>query len=294
MNNKSIDPYKKQESLNPLIEALVQAFAPLFIYQFAKKVHQEKINSIFCDGKGQRQCTFYLLIITEDGAVMENRVQEFADQTCSAFKVIIQVHPKEMLLRNSHHRNAYFASVLNEGKLCYAAPGLARLLPLELPNTKKRLGRAVVHWRKRKGMAEGFFAAAEQAIECGQEYVGLFLLHHVTEQACMGLINTFMDYHPDTRNLERLLYLCACFSNLPFQHFLGTTENESLLKIMMKSFSQARYNDGFSLAHHSIYRFSELVEGFVKLANDLCEAQFKVLQVEVDQIKVSKGATVHG
>ncbi|MDN3587165.1 hypothetical protein QWY86_10830 [Pedobacter aquatilis] len=288
---KQFPKLEKPQPLEPLIEALVQEFAPLYIYHFAKKVHQKKLNSVFCDGEGERQSIYYLFLVVEGKVSIESRVQEFADGN---YKVIIQIHEKEQVLGSVNHCNGYLASVINKGKLRYAAPGIEKLGTLRLPNIKKRLGRAILHWRKRREMAKGFFAAAEQAIEIGQERVSLFLLHHATEQACVGLIYVFMDYQPDGRNLEHLLYLSACFSNLPFQHFMGTPDNEALLKIMIKCLSRGGYDDGFSLNNHSIYRFSELVESFVKLADDLCEAQFKVLQEEVDQVKVLKGGTLNG
>ncbi|MCX3267204.1 hypothetical protein OQZ29_20755 [Pedobacter agri] len=294
MTPKSTHLTGKRKSLKPLIEAMVQAFAPLYIYQIAKKIHQEKIKSVFCDGKGERQCTYYLFMIVGDSAVRENLVQEFADQTCLDPRVVIRVCPKEVLLQNVHHRNAYLARVINEGKLRYAAPGMERLNDLQLPNLKKRLGRVIVHWRKRKEMADSFFTAADQAIEAGQEHVGLFLLHHVTEQACLGLIYSFMDDQPDCRDLERLLQICACFSNRPYRHFLGCAQTEELLKIMVKGYHQAHQDERFSLGNHSIYRFLELVESFLKLANTLCQDRFAVLQSEVDQVKVLKEGTVHG
>lgn len=282
---------KRQVAFNALIGLLVHEFAPLYIYQFAKKVNQEKLNSVFWNGEDQWKCTYYLLMITGGSMALEHQAQEFVNRNCLELKVIIHVHGHETLLRNINHCNGYFARVINEGKLHYVAPGVDCLKPLQMPNIKKRLSRAIVHWRKRKEMADGFFMAATQAAESGHEQVSLFLLHHATEQACVGLIYVFMDYQSDIRNLERLLYVCACFSNRPFQHFLGTADNEMLLKIMMKGFSQARYDQGFSIGNHSIYRFLDLVESFLKLAITLCEAQFNIMKIEVDQIKTLKGVT---
>ncbi|RZK39062.1 MAG: hypothetical protein EOO90_20115 [Pedobacter sp.] len=285
-----IQAFKNHQNLNVIIEALVQEFAPLHIYQFAEITNKDKRKSVFCAIHEEEQRIYYLLMITRGSVVDENTVQAFLDRYNLA-KVIIHVCGQETVLKSLEHCGGYFARVIGKGKLFYQGVGTECYDGFSLPNPKKQLGRAIVHWRKRREMAKGFFAAAEQAMEVGNEHVGLFLLHHVTEQACMGLIYVFMDYQVESRNLERLLYLCACFSNRPFQHFLGTVENEALLKIMIKSFSEARYDDTFSLENHSIYRFSELVESFLKLANTLCEERFRVLQVEVDQVKVLKGAT---
>ena len=261
-----------------LIAQLVQAYAPLQIYQFAKLTKKERTNSVFSTAQLQKQRTYYLLMITEGSEAIESEVQDFADGAFAAAKVIVQVYGQATLLKHVNHRNGYFAAILNGGKLCYGVPGGAGVLTLLQPNPKNKLGRAIVHWRNRSQMADGFLLAAGKAIGQHQDHVGLFLLHQATEQACMGLIFVFMDHLPNLRNLDRLLYLCACFSPKPLAHFFGNAENEVLLNIMMKSVSRQRYQHDFSLGGRSIAQFMELVTGFLGLAKYLCKERFALSQ----------------
>jgi len=261
-----------------LIAQLVQAYAPLQIYQFAKLTKKEQANSVFSTAKLQKQRTYYLLMITEGNEAIESEVQDFADGAFTAAKVIVEVYAQATLLKRVKHRNGYFAAIINEGKLCYGAPGGAGVLTLLQPNPKNKLGRAIVHWRNRSQMADGFLLAAGKAIGQDQDRVGLFLLHQATEQACMGLIFVFMDHLPNLRNLDRLLYLCACFSPKPLDHFFGNKENEVLLKMMMKSVSGQGYQQDFSLDGRSIGQFMELVTNFLLLAKYLCKERFPLSQ----------------
>ncbi|MFW0714888.1 hypothetical protein [Pedobacter sp. N23S346] len=259
-----------------LIAQLVQAYAPLQIYRFAKLTKKGRANSVFSTAQLQKQRTYYLLMITEGSEAIESEVQDFADGAFAAAKVIVQVYGQATLLKHVNHRNGYFAAIVNGGKLCYGAPGGAGVLTLLQPNQKNKLGRAIVHWRNRSQMADGFLLAAEKTI--GQDHVGLFLLHQATEQACMGLIFVFMDHLPNLRNLDRLLYLCACFSPKPLAHFFGNAENEVLLNIMMKNVSRQCYQHDFSLEGNSIGQFMELVTGFLGLAKFLCKERFALSQ----------------
>jgi HEPN domain-containing protein len=286
MENK-INLNEKQDNngFTALIELLVQHFTPVQIYRFAKVKQQEQLQSVFAMGGRHKQYVYYLLVVTEGSAVMERSIQDFVDTHYTHAKVVIHAHELQTLLKNSNQSNGFFASVFNQGKLCYTAPGTASLAEFKAPSPKKRLGRAVVHWRKRKEMATGFLEAAERIIEDGHEKIGVFLLHHAVEQACLGLIYVFMDYRPEARDLKQLLYVCACFSKLPLQHFLGTPDHEELLHMMMKSFTKARKQEDFSMADHSIYRFLEVVESFLKLATKLAETEFKTQQQAIDNVK---------
>ena len=232
------------------------------------------MSSVFCSAQLETQRTYYLLMITDGGETTESDVQDFADRAFAAAKVIVQVYRQATLLKHLNHWNGYFATVINQGKLCYGMPGVSEISGLQTPNPKRRLGRAIVHWRNRSQMANGFFAAAEQAIALGNDYAGVFLLHKAVEQVCMGLIFVFMDRQPHLRNLDRLLFLCACFSPKPLDYFCGHKENEVLLKMMMGSVSRQGDEKVFSLDGR-IVNVVELVGGFLRLGKGLCEVYFR-------------------
>ncbi|RZK51038.1 MAG: hypothetical protein EOO91_21415 [Pedobacter sp.] len=97
--------------------------------------------------------------------------------------------------------------------------------------------------------------------------------------------SVFMGYQEKYGNLERLLYISACFSSLPLQHYTGTPDNEALLEMMCKSIALDNCKSDELPADKSIYRFLELVESFLKLTEKLCVEQFAVLQKEVDKMK---------
>ena len=66
---------------------------------------------------------------------------------------------------------------------------------------------------------------------------------------------------------------------------MGTPENEELLSIVSKGYVETRYEQGFMLNCTLAYRFLELVESFFKLADKLCDAEFKAQQLVLNEIK---------
>lgn len=73
------------------------------------------------------------------------------------------------------------------------------------------------------------------------------------------------------------MYTCGCFSQAPLQHFIGTLESQKLLDLMMNSYRRIRQDD-FSFGGKSIYRFLELVQSFLELADGLCQERFLLLE----------------
>ncbi|RZJ78092.1 MAG: HEPN domain-containing protein [Flavobacterium sp.] len=284
---------KKPLNFMAFLEKLVAQFKPLQVYQYAQLGQQWQTESVFCNPQQKEEEIYYLLIVTEGSTRIENGIQDFANQHYTEGKVVVQAHGAEALKQNLAQSNYYFATVLNQGQLLYSNNGVLCLEEMTNLQPEKRLAQAKLHWKHRGKMANGFLLAADRALEEDHEAVCLFLLHQVIEQACIGLIWVFMGYKSDMHNLRRLLYVCACFSKKPMQHFMGTPENEIMLGVIMKSYSEARYRESFSLENRSAYNFLELVERFMELAEELCKEKFEAMEaalpVEVEKVEEEIG-----
>lgn len=275
---------KKPAHFMAFLEKLVAQFKPLQVYQYAQLGQQRQVASSFCAAEQQEETIFYLLVITEGSTRIENGIQDFANQHYAEGKVVVQAHGAAALNQNISQSNYYFAKVLNQGQLLYSANGVLCLEEVPTPRPEKRLAQAKLHWKHRGKMANGFLLAASIALEKDHETVCLFLLHQVIEQACIGLIWVFMGYKSDMHNLRRLLYVCACFSKKPMQHFMGTLENEIMLGIIIRSYSEARYRESFSLENRSAYNFLDLVERFMDLAEELCKEKFEEMEAQLPEV----------
>ncbi|WP_316799505.1 HEPN domain-containing protein [Pedobacter frigidisoli] len=287
VKTKKLKP-KNHLLFDQVIRLLVNEFSPMYIYHYATVEAKYHARSIFSDQDKRAQCTVHLLMITSGTECLESKVQDYIDRHAVGIKVIIQVHGDEIVCRNLNSSNGYFTSVVNNGKLIYVEAGEFPYAPYQPPNPRKQLVREIARWHKRYENAKTFLSAGRQSIDNGTENIGVFLLHQATEQAIVGLIYVFMGYRSDIRNLSRLLHVCACFSPQPLLHFTSATDHESLLRLMIRAFNRARYEDEFSLEGHSGYQFLELVENFLKLANGLCKESFSTKQKAIDQIALAK------
>ncbi|WP_199119358.1 hypothetical protein [Pedobacter sp. ASV28] len=284
MEKATLTPTENSGHLNALVALLVEKFSPLQVYQYAWATQREQLGSTFLGERRQEEEIFYLLLITEGTACIENEIQQYADSSYKGARAIVHAHAEATLRQNVANTNYYFCSVLNRGQLLYSANGLAGPNMVPMPRPERRLKMAKQHWKHRRAMAMGFLVAAERSIEEGHESVSVFLLYQVAEQVCIGLIWVFMGYKTDVRNLRRLLYVCGCFSKEPLRHFMGTAENEELLSLIIKGYVETRHQDGFMLECSLAYRFLALVEGFLELANGMCQKKFVEMRAALNQV----------
>jgi len=278
MKNKPQNTKKRHsKAFIQLIEALVQEFKPLQIYEFAQYKHKATLQSVFVNGQHLKQCIHYLFMIA-DASITALNIQAFLDAQNNPTDVIVLGEAQANLLKAHHNCNGFYASIVHHGKLCYGSADPDVYASVRQPNIRRFLGRAITHWRSRLKMAKGFLEAGEQALEADHEQICLFLFYKASEQVCKGLIYVFMGYQEQCSNLKRLLQISACFSSLPLQHFMGTPDNEALLDIMCKNIALNNCKEETLPADKSIYRFLELVESFLKLIDQLCIAQLAGLQ----------------
>jgi uncharacterized protein len=276
LNEKNVS-----SELNTLVHYLAQQSTVLQIYHYASLGRAEKLKSVFSDKHKLVKRVYYLFIVT-DGVTSPSLQLQLEEQNFP-FMIMVSQQSYAELQKPQLATNGFLAKMFNNAKLLYTVPDFETPQVFRLPNPKKALAKAIVHWRNRTNMATGFMEAAEQAVEQGHERVALFLLHNATEQLCDGMLYVFMDHQIPEKRLHRLIYRCACFTTQPLQHLLGCTENEILIKLLEKSIQMGSINEPFDLAERSIYRFLELIESFMVLAKTICEANFKEKEKELSR-----------
>ena len=83
-------------------------------------------------------------------------------------------------------------------------------------------------------------------------------------------------YRSDMHNLARLINLCRCFSDEPFELFpRKTAEERRLFQILIRSYSETRYKDEYQLNSADAEKlFTQVVE-FLKLIKAFCNKRLE-------------------
>jgi len=110
-------------------------------------------------------------------------------------------------------------------------------------------------------------------------------LHQAIEQACIMVIRIYTGYRSDMHNLARLINLCRCFSDEPFELFpRKTTEEKRQFQILIRSYSETRYKDEYQIDSADADKlFTQVVE-FLNLIKTLCNNRLEHYRNEASTV----------
>ena len=268
------------------VKSLIQKFEPHQVFCFAKKSLLEQSNGCFIDSGTDHNCHYCLLIVTETTTRIDHEIQEFANVHYKHGVITILCHGKETILEAIKANNKFFTTVYSTGHLLYSHDGMTQQdFPVRFIPTQAGI-KAKKQLNHRMPLIEGFLTGANQCLINGQYNVCAFMLHQAVEQCCIVLIRVHMAYRSEIHNLKRLLNLCNCFSNQPFKTLLsGSSEDERLFAILIKSYSEARYGDHFSVESEDAEQLYNRITDFVDLAKIMCKEKIQKLENEAVSYK---------
>lgn len=262
------------------IQQLVQKFQPIQILSFSKNSYKRNSQGCFNENLVYFKCDYCLLLVTENTTRMDHEIQDYANNNYRQGMITIICHGRNSILEAIQQNNRFFISVFTNGKLIYSKDGLLDSGPVSLFIPMKGAVKALENYNRRIPLADGFLMCASECLEKEQYGICAFMLHQVTEQTCICLIWVHISYRSEFHNLYRLLRLCMCFSERPYQLFLSTPEDERLFDVMAKSYSGSRYKDDFTVSRQDAESLHQRVASFLLLAKKMCKEKIELLAQE--------------
>lgn len=270
------------------IQRLAQKFEPLQIFSFSKNTFTRNTEGCFNESPVHFKCDYCLLVVTETATRIDYEMQDFANTYYRYGTITIICHGRQSVMDAIEHNSRFFISVLTTGKLLYSKDGVfdIDLIPQFIP-TKGAI-KALKHYNHRMPLADGFLMCASECLEKEQYGICAFMLHQAVEQACICLVRVHIAYRSEFHNLYRLLRLCTCFSERPFQLFLSTPEDERLFDVMAKSYSGSRYKDDFTVSRQDAESLYQRLASFLFLVKKMCDEKIELLAQEASLHAVLK------
>lgn len=283
MKRNAVSNPLKEADFKALILSLAKKFNPLQIICFNRRFSSAEINGCFIDPSVVQIGHYALLMVTESQIRIDYEVQDYANAHYKQGTVTILCHNRAAIEDAIKANSRFFIGVFTNGELLYSQNGLPEFnfntpfIPLEAAQGAQK------HFNHRLPLAEGFLQGAAQCLSTNQHKVGLFMLHQAMEQGCIALIRVHIAYRLEMHNLHRLLRLSLCFSEKPYRLFVtGMANDERLFDMLIKSYSQARYKDDFSVDKQDAEQLYDRVSAFLTLVRKMCESKITELQQQAD------------
>lgn len=267
---------------------LAQKFVPLQVFSFSQNTCTQNTKGCFNENQHSIKCDYCLLVVTESATRIDYEMQDFTNANYQNGTITVICHGRQSVMDALHQNSRFFISVLTCGKLLYSKDGLLDGDPIPPFIPTKCAIKALKHYNHRMPLADGFLMCASECLEKEQFGICAFMLHQAVEQTCICLIRVHIAYRSEFHNLHRLLRLCLCFSERPFQLFLSTPEDERLFSVMAKSYSGSRYKDDFEVSRQDTESLYQRVASFLLLAKEMCNEKIELLDQEATLYSVLK------
>ncbi|NTE02112.1 HEPN domain-containing protein [Agrobacterium tumefaciens] len=296
LNEINMEPSKLSPEANhavhfrEFIQQLAQKFEPLQIFSFSQNSYTHHSQGCFNNNQSYFKCNHCLLVVTETATRIDYEMQDFANSYDQHGTITIICHGRQSVMDAVQQNSRFFISVLTYGKQLYSKNGLLNNDPISAFIPTKGAIKAIRHYEHRIPMADGFLMCASKCLEKEQFEICAFMLNQAVEQACICLLRVYIAYRSQFHNLYRLLRLCTCFSEQPFQLFLSTPEDERLFEIMAKSYSGSRYKDDFSVSRQDVAHLYQRVASFLLLAKAMCNEKIERLDKSASDDAIFKNA----
>jgi len=260
------------------IKLLAEKFQPLQIFCISKTFSYNGSAGCFRDQTVIRKVDYCLLLVTETNTRIDHEVQDYSNHMYEDGTITVLCHGRAAIAEAIAKNNRFFITVHSKGNLLYSIDGLGLFWPSLKYNPEHAALKAGKHFNHHNLLAEGFLDGARTCLSNQQYNVCTFMLHQVVEQSCIALIRVFLAYRSEVHNLNRLLRLCSCFSDIPYNWFFtGRAFEQRLFDILVKSYSQARYGRSFIVDEIDAKCLYEKVSSFVALAKEICALKISEL-----------------
>lgn len=266
--------------LNAFIKILVDKFQPMQIYSFCEIVKTDIHTGCFIPEADNKGYHYFLLMVMESPTRNEHEAQDFCRSKFNGGKITILSHSLETITESIKKNNRFFISILNDGKLMYDHTGILVPEHKTLYDPSQNHEKAKKHYSHRLKLAKGFLHSAEETHLEGHSEVAVFLMHQIIEQSTIALLRVNLAYRSDIHHLGRQLDLCCCFSSEPSGIFRSTKEDLRLFDILLRCYSQARYNEKFNIDYYDAEKLLAKVKDFLSLTERICVE--KITEFEKD------------
>lgn len=270
------------------VQRLAQKFEPMQIFSFSRNTCTQNTDGCFNESPVFFKCDYCLLVVTETATRIDYEIQDFANTYYRHGTTTIISHGRQSVMDAVQHNSRFFISVLATGKLLYSNDGLLGGDTIHPYISTKGAVKALKHYGHRIPLADGFLMCASECLKKEQFGICAFMLHQAVEQACICLVKVHIAYRSEFHNLYRLLRLCTCFSQRPFQLFLSTPEDERLFDVLAKSYSGSRYKDDFTVSRQDAESLYKRVASFLLLVKEMCDDKIELLDQEASLHAVLK------
>lgn len=225
--------------------------------------------------------SYYLLIVpAEHEQISDIALQQRLEEEAKAFaSVTILVHRMTEINAALQNGSSFFSTIYKKGILLHDNENELFTVPGEGTDISKRITKREKFWDQWHLLAENFLKGANFYQEKQFYNLSVFMLHQSLQHCYSGMLRVLTGYRSNSNSLRRLLRLIDnILPEFSFSSSKHTPENARLSGLLMKGFSDARYNEKFEITTAELQVLMDRVDKIIKQANATCLAHLNNLK----------------
>lgn len=283
METQALSIAKTQsKSFSKFIRLLIWKFQPYQLFCFAQNNVFKEENGCFATKNITADSRYCLLMVTAAAEPTEQTVQKFIDSRFAAGKITILCYSKKAALEAIAARNRFFLTIYSRSQLLYSKDHFQQANYNYELNPFKVLKNAERKSAHCNSLIDTFFAGAEYSLQHQEYPMCIMMLHQVTEQCLILLLNLHLSFKIEApHSLNTLMGLCRSFSGQPQKLLLSSKEDKRLFEILVRSNSAIYHNLSFSVDENDARQLFIRISTFLKLTRLMCRNKIQQLEQEV-------------
>jgi len=277
----------QRKQLAGLVTVIVKTISPDKIICYGSRIICTKNWSCFLDGDCYQENTStaydFLIVTNDDEKRADDEIIQMIERLAEPLGLCINTVVHKLLSVNDalQKSSLFFAILYLKGALLYNGDGLSFTNPMEELSLDTLKSRIEKNWNKGFVIAQRFYQTATHCLSNGWYELCLFMLHQAAQHCCMALLRAFMGYRSKTHNLGRLLTMIENFSLAPAAIFPRVTKEENeLFDLLRKAYSDARYNEDYTVTAEKAIILIDRIKELLVLAEQLYNQKLDTLDKE--------------
>lgn len=267
----------ENEELNKIALRISSLVMPEKIICYSSIIRKTEVITCFLEveeASSPREKNNYgiLVIPNEQDGRGNGTIQQLVENMFGGDGLVTAVvHRMEEVNQALKNGSAFFTNVYRYGQLLYDREQLAFMQPGLGKSKEVRIIRREQFWNKWHGLAKDFIDGAHFYLATQHHALAVYMLHQSTQHILSGVLRVLSGYRSNSNSLQRLCRLVeTVLPQSPFILPKGSPRQARLTGLLLKGFSDARYNEKFEASTEEVTELIARTERLLATADALC------------------------
>lgn len=255
---------------------------------FGSKIHTqgEKISCFLTENgttvlPSELNNYYLMLIPSKDEPCPDIQIQQRLEEEFKS-SVVLTIIIHRMVEFNAALINgsSFFTSVFKKGFILHDAHEELFSKPNEGKSLNMRITKKEAFWTHWHKLSTSFLKGGKFFIDNNENSVAVFMLHQALQHCYSAMLRVLTGYRTNSNSLRRLIKLIdiALPDSSLVRPYKGTPEESRLSSLLLKGFSDARYDETFEAKTDDLLAMMIKISGIIDFANTICNERIENLK----------------